>query len=344
MLRKSFRIARQYVLASAAVALLGSTLPAAGCGSQAPMGLSDNAGDTTRRDLTWVKTNHPIYFAIQDRGIFRLKLNSNIPEPLGIHNGAAFSGFRMSASGRYLIYQTLSATSGSSYIYDLDRGLEQQIFGFPQYSDVTISPDNRYIAAISPPREPAAVWLLNLKDGKTRHFTIPSNDAAVAVFGKEWSTESSLLFGVRDRSNEVFWSFTPDTGDFSLVRGVRTGSFKFTYFKGSTEVQTVCESCRTYQSLSTVNVAGGTVVATPYSLVFRKSGSPDREIAALPPPSALAPGQPTLACGPTSIHLSDVIDDDYLLFSVDDSIELYGINENRTALLPIPPHSLIASK
>jgi hypothetical protein len=241
---------------------LGAMPAVAGCGSRTSKSSAENTKDTTPNNLAWIQTNQPIYVAIQSRGVFRLNLNSIMLQPIGIHRGFVFDDFKISPSGRYLIYQISTIKDQSSYIYDLDRSIEQQIFGLPSFSHIVAATNDKWLAAIPRRGEPPVVYFLNLNDGKLKKFAVPSADKNDVLFGSEWSTESSLLFGIRQKGKEVFWRLSPETEKLLRVSGVRTAPAKFAYFIGSKEIETVCEWCSTQHGLSTASVTGGTVSAT----------------------------------------------------------------------------------
>ncbi len=339
MLRKAFAIMRGCVSFSVALAPLCATPAAAGCGSSTLKSPPGDAKIATHGSLDWVKISRPIYIAMLFRGVFQLNLNSLTAQPLGIHKGALFDDFHMSPSGRYLIYQLSGSEWQPTYIYDLHLGIEQRIPGIPTHTSIIVSPNDKWLATISTFAVAPVVWLLKLKDGKVQRYPLPSNDEDNSVVSTVWSAENNLLLDVRKDAAEAFWSFNPETGKFLQVRGVRTSPTNIAYFTGSKEIQTVCEWCTAEHRLTTVNVAGGAVFATRESLVFRKSGAPDRTIANVPAEPKPSPGQPVVDCGPDGIRLNGVFDNNYLLYSIDDTVLLYGVEEDRAAVLPIPPYS-----
>jgi hypothetical protein len=328
------------VPASAGIIVAVLTSAAADCGARMAKPSAGGGTPATLTDRTWVKIAHPIYVAVQERGVFRLKLNSNFLEPLGIHVNTIFDDFKLSPSGRFLLYELAGVSTETFYIYDLHAGIEHQIDSPPRYSHITASPNDRWLAAIPRPGEPPVVWLFDLRASTIKHLPVPVENAM--LFASAWSTESHLLFGARNKSGEMFWSVDPETGSFSQLRGVRRTPTEITYLQGSTEIQTVCEWCSAHHDLSTASVAGGTVSVTGDSLTLHRQGAPDRTIASVVSLPTSAPGSPLLACGPEGVRLAGVFDNRYLLFSVDQAVELYGVEEDMIAPLPIPPDALIA--
>jgi hypothetical protein len=271
-------------------------------------------------DHRWVRSNAILYGA-DSEGPFRLRLNANTPERIGAARAVEPNSLRLSPAKRWLGYRT---QDGAEFLYDTRAAREQRLdIRSAVPADVQLSPDETRAAWLEHDGPEHRLAALDLEGHSLLRIPLlDAPDRKAVFFDLTWSGDGeSITYAWRDSERQEF--FRADLAD-GIVKSIpplrEFGTDEFTegaYLLGKPLEAGAPPSNPGTDSIAlergVLRKAGGTIVLT-------LPGRPARTIAA-----------PAAACG--ELRLLAAFGGRYGLYSIGRTIWIYGIAENRRAVL-----------
>ena len=287
-------------------------------------------------------------------GPFRIRLGSNGVETIGNHAGHAVADFRISPNKKWLFYSLDDSPGRQSYwLYDVDKGIERTASDIPSYAlGITFSGDGEKLAWLTPSGGPESLSFIDLRTWKVRSYPVPRAEAGglSILFGLAWSNDGErLLFGARPQGEgETYWSLDLQSGRMAMISATRDGKpsdpdQKILYSENGVVVGADCLLCGRPLPVTTLEAAGGIRVslADRRSLIVMKPNGASRTIAEIPASATASSDAPVVGCIGHSIALLAVFDGRYVIYTHDGAYWVYGVEEDRKALLSDRPGTLL---
>jgi hypothetical protein len=305
-------------------ALLATAMPAAAQSCGGPV-LPD--GPRRLYDRSWIRSNAVLYGA-DERGVFKLRLDSNAIEPIGDHAGQRIENFRLSQKKRWLGYDRSSPFE--HWLYDVTDGGEHRVDIHSMGSvEFLFSTDESRLAWLERGGTEHRLAVLDGNSFEMRSFRLlDAPDPKAVFFDLTWSASGDrLAYAWRDAERQEFYSVDAATGIARSIPPPREfGADEFvesTYLLGNgaepgrtptlPPVRASKDSIALERGANVRYANGKIVVSVP--------GKRARTIAEVPP-----------GCGP-SLSLSDAFDGRYVLYRMNGVYWVYGLRENRKAVL-----------
>lgn len=320
-----------------ALVLLGATVatPAQSCGVPDTTVFQDQ----NLQDLSWVRAPANLFIAFPQGSTFHLQLGPYSRTVVEEQAGQRISPIRLSPDKRWLLY---SLGGGQEYgLYDVQqRQIRRLNMSLQRFSTFAFSPDSRFLAA--PVRNGAdqgiAMVDLNTHNNAT-YFPVGETKPDGMAGLIAWSNDERYVlidYGNRTDARTAF-ALDPTNGTFRVIDSVRDNGrsieAKTRYFENNQEIGAGCLFCSLIPPTE-ISLADGTkVVHHDYRIEVIRPGRPTVLLAETPKPPPRKPDEPVLACAGPAFHLLGAFDGQYVLYRADGLAWIYGLAENRKALL-----------
>jgi hypothetical protein len=207
-------------------------------------------------------------------------------------------------------------------------------------STLAFSPDSHFLAATARDGANHGISVLDLSTFSTQTYfpadeMKPQGPAGII----SWSRDGrDVLNTYGNRSNEqAALALDPVSGAFRMIesRQENTKSIdrKTRFFENGQEIGMACPICMLIPPTEIALAGGFKVVHQDYRIEVIKAGEPNRLLAETPKPPPRKPDEPVLGCAGPGFHLLGTLDDRYVLYRADGLAWIYGLTENRKALL-----------
>ena len=322
-----------------AIAVAGGPLAKAGCG---------DAPDVSKPDgLSWIHARTTLFGVGKRLGVFRLRLGSDRPQPIGHHAGASPDDLYLSGDRTKLIYSLSDASGASSgWIYDLKTGRETPLH--PLVGDIDVaatafSPDVRQIAWVDAGVYDPPVSIQDLRTGQRSSYRLPNDapDKGGLLFGLTWSHNGDRVLVARRRYGlgEDFFAIDPRSGAAQKIEGrvqggpADTDGGSIHYYRHGVDIGNDCIGCR-LPPLSRATLLGRAEVLSTSAgdIVIRTPRGPDVVVATARREASI--DGVIMTCGPAPPAIRRVIDQRYIIYTQGGGYWVYGVVEKRRARLP----------
>jgi hypothetical protein len=320
-----------------ALVLLGTTLasPAWSCGVPDTAPLQDQ----DLQDLNWVRAPANLFIAFPQGSTFHLQLGPYSRTVVGEDAEQSISPINLSPDKRWLLYRL---GGGPEYrLYDIQqRQIHRLDMPLQRFSTFAFSPDSRFLAAPIRNGSDHGIAVLDLKTRSSREFiptgeTKPNGMAGLIA----WSNDSrNVLIDYATRIDApTAFAFDPASGIFRVIDSVRDNGRsiegKTRYFENGQEIGAGCVFCSLIPPTEIGLVDGAKVIHHDHRIEVIRPGRPPILLAETPKPPPRKPDEPALACAGPAFHLLGAFGGQYVLYRADGLAWIYGLAENRKALL-----------
>lgn len=307
-------------------ALIAMAAPAAAQSCAAP-----TASDARDRiyDRSWIRSD-ALFYGADERGMFKLRLRANAIQLIGEHGSQPPERVQLSPSKRWLEYERSGPFE--YWLYDSGQMREHRIDIHSVGSvQVQFSPDDTSLAWLERSSAEHRLGILDLNSFDTRRFQLQEAPDPMAIFfDLTWSAKGDrLTYAWRDAERQEFFSVDAVTGVAKAIQAPREfGADEFvesSYLLGNgveagksfKPVRASKDSIALERGANVQHANGKIVVSVP-----RQQPRTIADNKAIPP----------LGCGP-SLALFDAFDGRYVLYRVNGVYWIYGLRENRKAIL-----------
>ncbi len=303
---------------------------AAACGGGAGS-VSADAGDRH-----WIRSDVVAYgvSTYASPTVFRVPLNGGAPEAIGGNHQKPATVIGIEPSGRYLLYR--GDDRDDWWRLDLVTGGERPL-SFPGHGFPVVAPDARHGAKITRDGQGFAMVVTDTATLRSRRLQLPDIER-INFDSLIWSRDgTSLYFTSGPRDDSIYWIVEISTGRLRQVEGYTAGTAAARFMEDGTEVTAGCLGCHADDTAPAFTLRDGSTVSKDGDeLIMEKPGQPRKVIyqAQNALPVEMPDGQfATLACGSERVYIVGIVDDRYLIYGRDDAYWIYGIEEDRSALL-----------
>jgi hypothetical protein len=291
-------------------------------------------GSNRLYDRGWIRSDTVLY-GTDARGVFKLRLGANAIERIGEHDAGPPEQVRLSPKRRWLEYESMAPFE--YWLYDSGNGRER---GIDVHSaggvEFQFSPDETRLAWLERNQSEHRLAVADLNSFETRSFRLPAApDPKAVFFDLLWSRAGdSLTYAWRDAERQEFFSVDAVTGAVKTIPAPREfGADEFvesSYLQGDGAAPGEGIARRPVR-------AGKDSIALERGANVRYANG--KIVVSIPGKRPLAIAEPAAGCEP-SLSLLDAFEGRYILFRMNGVYWIYGVRENRKAILFAGPDSL----
>lgn len=285
-------------------------------------------------DRGWIRSD-AVFFGADARGVFKLRLGTNGIERIGEHEAGPPEQVQLSPKKRWLEYER--SASFEYWLYDIGRGRER---GIDVHSaggvEFQFSPDETRLAWLERNLSEHRLVVADLNSFETRSFRLPAApDPKAVFFDLHWSgAGDGLTYAWRDAERQEFLSVDAATGAVKTMPAPREfGADEFvesSYLLGNGDAPGEGTARRPVR-------AGKDGIALERGANVRYANG--KIVVSIPGKRPLAIAQLAAGCE-TSLSLLDAFEGRYILYRLNGVYWIYGVRENRKAILLAGPASL----
>ena len=278
-------------------------------------------------DRSWIPGG-VTFFGADERGVFRMRLGSNATEPIGSHAGHPIDLLSVSPRKRWVQYD--SASKGEHWIYATANGRERRIDApAMDIANRVFSPDETSLAWLEASGGQHRLSVLDLGNFETRTFRLPdAPDPKAVFFDLNWPAKGDrITYAWRYSERQEFYGVDPATGVGSPIPAPREfGADEFAegaYLLGNGA------GPNGLAALQPVHAAKNSIALEGRANIRNEGGT---IIVSVPheSPRTIAEAAPGCGAGPL---LLDAFDGRYVLYRMTGAYWIYGLRENRKAIL-----------
>lgn len=271
-------------------------------------------------DHRWVESNTGLY-GVDSEGLLKLRLDANGLQRIFARGAMLPDSLRLSPGKRLLHYRT---ADGVEFLFDTFTAREHRLdIGSAAPADVQFSHGETHAAWLEHEGAEHRLSVFDLESGGLRRLSLPTSpDPKAVFFDLTWSGDgTALTYAWRDADRQEFFRADLSTGIVKSIPPQREfGADEFA--EGAYLLGKSVESGASLNNPSTDSIAleRGTVRRIGGKIVLSAPNRRDRIIA-----------MPNASCG--EIRLLAAFGGRYVLYSIGDVFWIFGIVENRQAIL-----------
>ncbi len=284
-------------------------------------------------DRSWVRSD-AVFYGVDEKGVFRLRIGANGTERIGAADGRSIDGFQISTRKRWLQYD--SSSSGKHWLYDIRAAREREVGSDAMdTANRAFSPDETRYAWLEAKGPQHSLVILDLRNFERQRFRLlEAPDPKAVFFDLTWSANGGrVTYAWRDAERQEFYGVDIATGIArSLPPPREFGADEFvegSYLLGRGALTESAVRANAHPNIGRVALEGGAnaTIANGKITVSRPRQRP-RVVAHVP-----------ASCNP-SPGLLAAFDERYVLYRTDRTYWIYGLKENREAILYSGPSAL----
>lgn len=287
-------------------------------------------------DRRWIDSDAVLYGTANESGVFRLRLNSNRLEALGVYAAQRVDTLRLSANKRWLLY----AIRGRGwFFFDTIANQERRLEDFAPAADVYVfSPTEDKLAGASSAGDSVAV--VDLKTDTVELHSLaafpPQSEAVVSVVTWLDPADRLVLHRRSMAAPPSLWSLELSSGRLAPLEGrYDQATSTVRYSDAGVAIGSYCALCGAQKTFAELALSDGARVSnsSEKGLVVTYAGGEATTLVPGVQPVTASPNDPLLACGRRPAMLLGAFDGRYVVYVDEGGYWIYGARERRKALL-----------